>query len=199
MLPHAPHPPMRRLPLSLSRVFRVATGLPRETLFAALKGSLLPPSGVGGSEEDGPFVGTADGEGFSIVGFRDYRSSYLPAVTGFFEPGFDGTDIRLMMRPHREVLIFLSIWFSFLFLVFAMILLASIRGAPSRLLFLALPAAVGVATWVLTSSVFDSNCRWTLRIFREALAIPPGGDAPAVSTGGDVSGSSMDCHDRGGL
>jgi len=170
----------------LSRVFRVATGLPRETLFAALKGSILPPSVVDGGEKNGPFVGTVDGEGFSIVGFRDYRSSYLPAVTGFFEPGSAGTDIQLRMRPHREVLIFLSIWYSFLLLVFTMILLASFRGAPSRLLFLPLPAAVGVGTGVLTSSVFDSNCRWTLKIFREALPVLPGGDAQAVSAEDDV-------------
>jgi hypothetical protein len=183
MPPHAAHPPGRRLPLSLSRVFRVATGLPRETLFAALKGSFLPPSAAGHGEEDGPFVGRIDERGFSIVGFRDYRSSYLPAVTGFFDPGSGGTDIRLRMRPHREVLIFLFIWYSFLLLAFTMILLASLRGAPSRLLFLALPAALGVATWVLTSSVFESNCRWTLRIFREALPAPPGEDAPGSLEG----------------
>jgi hypothetical protein len=176
MPPHADLPPKGKLPLSLTRVFRVATGLPRETLCAALKGSILPPSAVGRGDDDVPFVGRVTARGFSIVGFRDYRSSYLPAVAGFFEPGPAGIDLRLKMRPHREVLIFLFIWYSFLLLAFAMILLAS-RGAPSRLPFLALPAALGLATWILTSSVFESNCRWALSIFREALPAPPGEDA----------------------
>jgi len=48
---------------------------------------------------------------FDIYRIISYRNSFLPRITGIVENDFDGTSIRVKMRMHVFVNIFLCSWF----------------------------------------------------------------------------------------
>ncbi len=170
----------------------MTVGSSRARLVAHFRERTAPPSSAPGTGEpiDSPFVGTVGEEGFRISGFKDYRSSFLPSVEGRFEDegGAAGVTVRLKMRPHREVVIFLSIWYFFLLLCSLVILFSSLGAGPFRLLLLVVPLGLGAATWILSTLVFESDCLWALKILEEAL--PGGRDGPAAGEGSRRPGES---------
>ncbi len=122
-------------------------------------GSLIGPSGR-------PFVGRIDGGEFEIRRITVYRSTFLPVLRGTVLHGAGGAEILLRMRPHRQVIFFLVIWYGFLL---AASLLIAVLGEGAQRLLLLLPLGLGAATWVLSALVFESDCRWAVRSFEAAL------------------------------
>jgi len=147
--------------LSFSRTFTLITGASREKVLAILKGQTASPLSLSREEWSGrAFVGKVDDGGFTISDFVNYRSSFLPAVQGHFLSRGKVTDLRVRMRPHREVIIFFSIWMTFLFLCTLVLLLASQKT--SRFFFLPVPLGLAAFSWILGAKVFESDCRWAL-------------------------------------
>lgn len=173
--------------LSCSRSFQVTVGSSRARLVAHFRERTAPPAPGTGEASGSSFVGTVGEEGFRIIGFRDYRSSFLPSIKGRFEGGAAGATIHLSMRPHREVLIFLSIWYLFLLLCSLLILYSSFGTGPFRLLLLVVPLGLGAATWILSALVFESDALWALRILKEAL--PGGRDGTAAEEENRTNGA----------
>ncbi|MCC7452646.1 MAG: hypothetical protein IT222_00660 [Crocinitomix sp.] len=56
------------------------------------------------------YEGYVDGQTFSMRRIISYRNSFIPKITGLIEPDFDGTTIRVKMRLHIFVIVFLCIW-----------------------------------------------------------------------------------------
>lgn len=170
----------------------MTVGSSRSLLVAHFRERTAPPSPIPGTGEpiDPSFVGTVGEEGFRISGFKHYRSSFLPSIKGRFEDGggATGVTIRVKMRPHREVVIFLSIWYLFLLLCSLAVLFSSLGGGPLRLLLLVVPLGLGAATWILSTLVFESDCLWALKILEEAL--PGGRGGPAAEGRSGMPGAS---------
>ena len=122
-----------------------------------------------GEEDSRPFRGQADARGFAIEEIREYRTSFLPRVRGTYVRTPVGVDLSLSLRPHREVVIFLTVWGLFLLVVSALIVVFSLSGHTGRLLLLAAPGALGTLTYYLSFRVFTNDCRWTLLSLREHL------------------------------
>lgn len=65
-----------------------------------------------------PFRGTVSGRHFKIVrlletfmGLRK-RNSWQPVIVGDVVPAADGTEVRVVMRPHAVVAVFTALWFA---------------------------------------------------------------------------------------
>jgi len=61
---------------------------------------------------DRRFQGSFSSNTFTISRIIGYRNSFIPFIFGKVEPLGEGSLIRLVMRPHMAVSIFMSIWFS---------------------------------------------------------------------------------------
>ena len=57
-----------------------------------------------------PYEGQLLDGTFIINRIISYRNSFLPIITGRISNGFSGTEIKIKMRPHIFVLIFMSFW-----------------------------------------------------------------------------------------
>jgi len=122
-----------------------------------------------GNDDSQPFGGQTDGDGFRIDSIRTYRSAFLPRIDGRYVEGRDGVDLRLTMRPHRQVVVFLAVWAIFLILLSSLILIFSLPDRPGRLFILSAPFLLGIMTFFLSSRVFQSDCRWSLKFLEETL------------------------------
>jgi hypothetical protein len=118
-----------------------------------------------------PFVyrGRAGGEGFEIDRINAYRSTYMPFIKGRFFAGEAGTAVEVTMRPHRQIFVFSAVWYFFLLSVSLLILLSADGDHLARFFLLALPLGLAVSTWLLTLSVFESDCRWARKSLEETL------------------------------
>lgn len=125
----------------------------------------------------GSFVGEVDEKGFLIRQVNAYRSAFLPSMRGRVLVDGRGTVLEIRMLPHRQVVLFLAIWYLFL-LLFAAVVLA--LGAGAQRLVTLLPVGLGTATWVLSARVFESDCRWTASALEEALGGGRGGSSSTV-------------------
>ena len=110
-------------------------------------GCLIGPSGR-------PFLGRIDGGAFDIRRINLHRSTFLPALKGTVLDGPGGSEIFLRMRPHRQVLLFLSIWYGFLLIAGVLI---ALLGEGAQTLLLILPLGLGAATWILSALVFSAR------------------------------------------
>jgi hypothetical protein len=59
-----------------------------------------------------PFIGHVDSESFQIRRDIRYRNSFLPIILGRVEATPAGSHVRVTMRIHIFVAMFMSIWFS---------------------------------------------------------------------------------------
>lgn len=57
------------------------------------------------------YEGQINGQTFSIKRIISYRNSFLPRINGVIERDFDGLTIKVKMRLHIFVIVFLCIWF----------------------------------------------------------------------------------------
>jgi len=62
------------------------------------------------SNIDEPFEGIITGDTFNINRVIRYRNSFLPFIFGNFLKTYDGTDIKIKMRPNMAVVVFMSFW-----------------------------------------------------------------------------------------
>ena len=62
------------------------------------------------------FQGSFSSNSFTMSRIIGYRNSFNPIILGKVEPLGEGSFIRLIMRPHMAVSIFMSIWFSGVFI-----------------------------------------------------------------------------------
>lgn len=124
------------------------------------------------SEEGGAgstFRGTMTEKGFEVRGVEVYRSTYLPFMRGRIHGRPDGSELELLLRPHRQVFVFLAIWFTFLLLVSVLIVYSSLHAGSSRLLLLAAPVLLVLLSWMLAARVFRTDCRWVTKVLEESL------------------------------
>jgi hypothetical protein len=63
-----------------------------------------------------PYIGRILGNSFEIKRAISYRNSFLPQIKGEIYSEFDGTKIKVNMKPHSLVLVFMTIWFGGVFL-----------------------------------------------------------------------------------
>jgi hypothetical protein len=64
----------------------------------------------GGSTK--PYEGQISGQTFNINRIINYRNSFLPIINGVIEKDFDGLTIKVKMRLHNFVIVFLYIWYA---------------------------------------------------------------------------------------
>ena len=145
-----------------SRTVRIETTL-EETEAVSRMAALV------GEEGSRPFRGHADETGFAIDEIREYRTSFLPRVRGTYVRAPGGVNLSLSLRPHREVIIFLAVWATFLLFASILIVAFALPARTGRLLLLIAPAALGALTFYLSFRVFRSDCRWTLESLKEHL------------------------------
>ena len=170
------------LPLTFRRAFSLATPMPRDRISELLREQILSPGMPSGMDWEGrAFVGRAEGNTFTIRGFLNYRSSFLPMVRGRILDGEEGTSLEIRMGPHREVVTFLSIWLFFLALCVLVLLFASTKA--SRFFFIPIPVGLALFSWILGALVFESDCRWALGEIERVLA-GEGGSAGSGEEGG---------------
>ena len=65
--------------------------------------------GMSGSSTK-PYEGKINGQTFDIKRTINYRNSFLPRINGFIQRDFDGISIKVNMRLHILIIVFLSIW-----------------------------------------------------------------------------------------
>ncbi len=63
-----------------------------------------------------PYIGRITGNTFEIKRAINYRNSFLPQIKGEVYSEFDGTRIKVSMKPHTFVLVFMTIWFGGVFI-----------------------------------------------------------------------------------
>lgn len=63
-----------------------------------------------------PYIGKIIGNSFEIKRAISYRNSFLPQIKGEIYSDFDGTKIKVNMKPHSFVLVFMTIWFGGVFI-----------------------------------------------------------------------------------
>ncbi|WP_113638776.1 hypothetical protein [Nubsella zeaxanthinifaciens] len=66
--------------------------------------------GVFGSGSTKSYEGQISGQAFNIKRIISYRNSFLPRINGVIERDFDGLTIKVKMRLHIFVIVFLCIW-----------------------------------------------------------------------------------------
>ena len=159
-----------KLPLPLRR-FRFAVDAPPAPFLDRLRGAIGESIGDDSSPGAVPFVyrGRVEEEGFEIDRINAYRSTYMPFIKGRLFAGTTGTEVEVTMRPHRQIFIFSAVWYFFLLIVSFLILLSADRGHLARFLLLAFPLGLAVSTWMLTLSVFESDCHWARKSLEETL------------------------------
>ena len=57
-----------------------------------------------------PYEGQINGHTFNIKRIISYRNSFLPRIYGIIERDFDGMTIKVKMRLHIFVIVFLCVW-----------------------------------------------------------------------------------------
>lgn len=67
-------------------------------------------SGLFKRSETKPYQGRVVGNSFNISRIISYRNSFLPQISGSIETTFSGSLIRVKMRLHVAVIVFMCIW-----------------------------------------------------------------------------------------
>ena len=127
--------------------------LPPEVLLGHLRAAI-------GGHPGAPFAGEARPGRFRITRVNEYRTTFLPVVTGSILPAGGGSAVRLRMRPHASVLVFLAIWLAFLAVVTGLAVAWRLRSPANSALWLAGPALLAAVTWRIVSGVFSAEARW---------------------------------------
>jgi len=67
--------------------------------------------GIFGNGNHKPYEGSINGTSFTINRIIGYRNSFLPRINGIIERDSNGTKIKVKMRLHIFVIVFICIWF----------------------------------------------------------------------------------------
>jgi len=127
---------------------------------------------------DTPFTGTVDGSVFRFSRRIAYRNSFLPMIVAVIEPSHhNGARIRVQMRLHVLVMVFMAVWMTGATLAGLVGLTALARGQPAGLAALAFPL-FGAA---LSTIPFALEARLAERLLREIYAQAPAPPAPPES------------------
>lgn len=148
------------------RKTRLPTGLPPKRV-----NELLARLISGSGDTHSAFLGRWSENGFEVRRVNTYKSSYLPFARGKVVGCPGGAELELSFRPHRQVIIFFSIWLTFLFLASLLIVVSSFTHGPQRLLLLAIPFGLAALTLFLGYRVFISDCRWVEKALEESLEV----------------------------
>lgn len=137
----------------------------------------LPPAaladllrGVVGDGPAAPFDGSVAADRFVIRRMNEFRSTYLPLLSGSLAaaPG-GGTRVRLRLRPPGMVVLFMAIWLGFLAAVAALVVLAHARVPGRSLLLLLAPGGLAAVSWLAMASVFAADARWAVEHLLEQV------------------------------
>lgn len=58
-----------------------------------------------------PYIGNVYGNSFEIKRAINYKNSFLPNIKGEIFSDYEGTKIRVTMKPESFVFVFMAIWF----------------------------------------------------------------------------------------
>lgn len=90
------------------------TSLKENEIIRRLSENLEPEKalrfGILSSASTKPYEGHISGNTFEIKRIIRYQNTFLPRINGIIESDFDGITIKVKMRLHVFVLVFLSIW-----------------------------------------------------------------------------------------
>lgn len=90
------------------------TALKEDEIIRRLSDSVEPEKTVRfsifSSSSTKSYVGQINGQIFNIKRIIGYRNSFLPRINGIIERDFNGTTIKVRMRLHSLVIVFLCIW-----------------------------------------------------------------------------------------
>jgi hypothetical protein len=110
--------------------FVMRSNLKEDELIVRLKEIIIPTRTfrfhIIGIKSSGKYEGQLNERTFQINRIISYRNSFLPQIIGEIEPQFNGSLIRIKMRLHLIVLIFISIWLGVVGLISASIVVSSI-------------------------------------------------------------------------
>ncbi|NME72833.1 hypothetical protein [Flammeovirga aprica] len=67
-------------------------------------------TGIFGSSNHKPYEGSIEKNTFQMNRIINYRNSFLPIINGVVEKGKYGTEIKVKMKLHIFVMLFISIW-----------------------------------------------------------------------------------------
>lgn len=74
-------------------------------------------SDLGNKATSKPYIGNVTDDKFTIIRAIDYRNSFLPQITGEIYTEIDGTKIKVNMKTHPFLSIFMTIWFCVIFII----------------------------------------------------------------------------------
>jgi hypothetical protein len=90
------------------------TKLKEEEIFGRLSDLIEPEKifrfGIFSSSSTKPYEGQINGRTFDIKRIIGYRNSFLPRINGIIEKEYDGLNIKVKMRLHIFVILFLCFW-----------------------------------------------------------------------------------------
>lgn len=81
------------------------------------------------------YAGEINGSSFQINRIISYRNSFLPQIIGKIEPQINGCTIRVIMRLHLFVLVFLLVWLGIVGLIAVSMIIAAILFDSNNQLF----------------------------------------------------------------
>lgn len=151
---------MNLLPI---RTVALASELSPADLADSLRGAV-------GDDPAAPFAGSVAADHFVIDHVREFRSTFMPLARGdIAATAGGGCQVRLRLRPHSIVFVFMSIWLGFLASVAGVIAVAHARDSGRSLVPLLAPIGLAGFSWWLTCSVFAAEARWTLECLLERV------------------------------
>jgi len=115
-----------------------------------------------------PYEGKVSTNAFKVTRKINYRNSFLPRISGTVEEVANETKVTLKMRLHPFVLVFISLWMSFVFL--AVIVTFPILISEPELPLL-IPLGMLTFGYLLTTGGFKYESRKSKAFFKELLEI----------------------------
>ncbi len=90
------------------------TKLKEEEIFRRLSELIEPEKafrfGIFGRGSTKPYEGRISSRKFDIKRIINYRNSFLPRINGIVEKDYDGINIKVKMRLHTFVIVFMCCW-----------------------------------------------------------------------------------------
>ena len=118
--------------------------------------------GLFGSSISKAYEGEISKESFDIKRIIGYRNSFLPRINGIIEKDFDGTVIKVKMRLHILVVVFLCIWCGGVGLAFFSFLYVSLNSNNLEGTAL-IPFGMLIFVYILTMGGFKYESRMSIK------------------------------------
>lgn len=114
------------------------------------------------------FAGKLEGHTFVISKVIRYRNSFLPRISGTIYEDIDGTAIRIKMRLHTPVLIFIALWVTG-------VTIAGVTTLLSRSISILIPLAMLLFLYLLATAAFKWESGKALRELQSLWNTGPAG------------------------